>query len=221
MTADVKSVRAYRSPAREEQARQTRRRIVDAAHQLFLTDGFGPTTIPAVATSAGVSVQTVYKVFDNKARLAKAVFDVAIAGDDQTLPVAEREMLRRVRAEPNPWRMLSLYGNFLAKVAPRHVPLQLVIRDAASTHEDAATLWAELQAERLAGMTWFATNLARQGFLRPGVTRETARDTLWTYNSAEVFQLLVLERGWSPRRYGQWVATALTSALLPPTDRTI
>ena len=41
-----------------------------------------------------------------------------------------------------------------------------------------------------------------------------ARDVLWTYNSAELFQLLVIERGWSPKRYGRWVADASTAALL-------
>jgi hypothetical protein len=42
-----------------------------------------------------------------------------------------------------------------------------------------------------------------------------ARDVLWTYNSAELFQLLVVERRWSAKRYGRWVADALTAALLP------
>ncbi len=50
---------------------------------------------------------------------------------------------------------------------------------------------------------------------REGVTTIEARDVLWTYNSAELFQLLVLERGWTPQRYGRWVADALCAALLP------
>jgi hypothetical protein len=37
---------------------------------------------------------------------------------------------------------------------------------------------------------------------------------LWTYNSAELFQLLVLERGWSPKRYGRWIGDALIAALV-------
>jgi hypothetical protein len=52
------------------------------------------------------------------------------------------------------------------------------------------------------------------GHLRAGVSRNEACDVLWTYNSAELFQLLVLERGWSPKRYGQWVANALIAALV-------
>ncbi len=99
--------------------------------------------------------------------------------------------------------------------------MQLVIRDAAATDGDAAALWAEMQDERLGRMTLFATHLADTGALRADVTADIARDLLWTYNSAEVFQLLVLERGWTPEQYGHWVSAALTAALLPPTDRTI
>ena len=75
-------------------------------------------------------------------------------------------------------------------------------------------VWAELQAERLKGMTLFARALHDDGHLRPEISANEARDVLWTCNSAELFQLLVLERGWSPKRYGRWVADALISALL-------
>jgi len=50
--------------------------------------------------------------------------------------------------------------------------------------------------------------------LREDVSVADARDTLWTYNSAEIFQLLVIERGWTPQRYGQWIAAALIAAFL-------
>jgi AcrR family transcriptional regulator len=214
MREKVKVRRPYHSSTRQEQARRTRRSIIDAAHHLFLTDGFAATTMPAVAASAGVAVQTVYKAFANKPRLAKAVFDIAIAGDDEAVPMLEREALSKVRNEPDPQTMLRLYGEFLATAAPRHVPVQLVIRDAAAADPDARAVWTELQAERLAGMTIFATALHERGQLRNDVSIDDARDTLWTYNSAELYQLLVIERGWTPDHYGQWVAAALTAALL-------
>ncbi|MET0147135.1 MAG: TetR/AcrR family transcriptional regulator [Ilumatobacteraceae bacterium] len=216
MTADVNPRRRYNSTTRQEQARRTRSAIIEAAHHLFLTDGFARTTMPAVAAAAGVAVQTVYKAFASKPRLAKAVFDTAIAGDDDTAPMLEREALKKVRDEPDPFVMFRLYGEFLATVAPRHVPVQLVIRDAAATDPDARAVWAELQAERLTGMTIFATTLDDRGHLRAGLTIDQARDTLWTYNSAEIYQLLVVERGWTPQNYGRWVADALVAALLQP-----
>ena len=71
----------------------------------------------------------------------------------------------------------------------------------------------ELQAERLKGMRMFAADLAARGHLREGVTTNEARDVLWTYNSAELYRLLVIGRGWSAPRYGHWVSQALTAAL--------
>lgn len=217
MSENVKTPRAYHSTHRQEQARQTRRTIVQTAHQLFLELGFGATTMPLVAERAGVSVQTVYKSFSNKAGLMKAVFDTAMAGDDDPRPMRERESLLAVRAESDPRRRFTLYGRFLAQVAPRHVPIQLLVRDAASSGDlEAAAVWERLQDERLRGMTLFAKHLSRDGHLAAGISEREARDVLWTYNSAELFQLLVLQRGWSPRRYGTWVGRQLAAALLAP-----
>ena len=110
---------------------------------------------------------------------------------------------------------MVLYGEHLTSVAPRHVPFQLVILDAAANDPDAAKVWSQLQTERLRGMMMFANSLAADGHLREDVTATEARDVLWTYNSAELYRLLVIERRWSAKRYGRWIATALVAALLP------
>ena len=54
--------RNYSSTLRESQARATRRQIVDAAADLFAREGYGATTIDAVAAAAGVSRKTVNTV---------------------------------------------------------------------------------------------------------------------------------------------------------------
>jgi AcrR family transcriptional regulator len=214
MSLDVKPGRTYDSSRRRELAKQNRLAIVAAARRLFLERGFAAATMPDIAAEAGVSVQTVYKAFGNKPGLAKAVFDIAIAGDDEPVPMMLRASLQRVRDEPDARKKLALYGEHLAAVAPRHVPIQLVILAAAATDPEAGNVWRELQDERLRGMSMFARALHAGGHLRPGVSATEARDVLWTYNSAELFQLLVIERGWSPKRYGRWIADALTAALL-------
>jgi hypothetical protein len=63
-------------------------------------------------------------------------------------------------------------------------------------------------------MSEFAALLHDRGVLRSGVSRAEARDVLWTLNSPELYQLLVVERGWTARRYGRWVAQQLAAALL-------
>jgi AcrR family transcriptional regulator len=215
MCPDVNRVRHYDSSGRQLQASRNRSAMIEAARRLFLDRGFAATTMPDIASVAGVSVQTVYKVFRNKSGLAKAVFDVAMAGDDDPVAMLQRATLSRVRNEPDPRKKFQLYGEHLAAVAPRHVPVQLVILAAAATDPEAGKVWDQLQAERLTGMSLFARSLRNEGHLRSGISAKEARDVLWAYNSAELFKLLVIERGWSPRRYGQWIAGALTAALLP------
>jgi AcrR family transcriptional regulator len=77
----VKPKRSYDSARRREQARQTREAILDTASRLFLSDGFAPTTIAAIAAGAGVSVDTVYKTFGGKPGLVRAMCHQALAGE--------------------------------------------------------------------------------------------------------------------------------------------
>jgi AcrR family transcriptional regulator len=214
MSDHVKVPRRYDSTRRRDQARQTRRAILEAARRLFLERGYAGTTIGAVADEAGVSVETVYKAFGNKARLVKEVFDFAIAGDDEPIPMLQREMVARISAERDPRRKLQMYGEHLATAGPRAGSLQLLIRSAAASHPDAATVWDQMLTERLTGMTEFARHLHEGGFLRSGISLDDARDVLWTYNSVELYELLVVQRAWDPERYGRWIAEAMIAALL-------
>ena len=144
----------------------------------------------------------------------KAVFDVLVVGDDDDVPMMQREFVQRNIAEPDPRRKLRDYGGHLAAVAPRVSPILLVVRAAAESDAGASAVWAQLQAERLTGMTAFARHLSDGGFLRDGVSKNEARDVLWTHNSVELWDLLVRQRGWSNQRFGRWVGHQLIAALL-------
>ena len=104
MNRPVNRVRSYDSTRRQEQARQNRAANLDAARAHFLTHGYQGTTVSAVAVDAGVSVETVYKAFANKAGLLKAVFDVTLAGDDEPVPMMDREEIGATRPSPIPAR---------------------------------------------------------------------------------------------------------------------
>ena len=173
--------------------------MLRAALDRFLEQGYSSTTIAQVAGDADVSVETVYKTFGNKAGLLKAVFDVAVAGDDEPVPMVERDDIQRVIAEPDAARKLALYFDHFVDTMPRTAPVQLLVRDAAATNDDADAVWQQLRREQLEAMTQFARNLDATGQLRVPAT--TARDLLWTYHSLELYELLVLERGWSRKRY--------------------
>jgi AcrR family transcriptional regulator len=214
MVKEVNPRRGYNGGRRQEQARQTRLIVIDAARRLFLDQGYANTTMASVAAKAGVSVETVYKAFSNKAGLVKAVFDTGVVGDDEPVPMLQREFVQRNMAEPEPRRKLEAYGEHLAEVCPRICPIQLVVRAAATTDQGAAEVWAQLQAERLTGMTVFARHLHDGGHLRDGISVTEARDVLWAHNSVELWDLLVNQRGWTNRRFGRWVGQQLAAALL-------
>lgn len=69
--------RPYRSPLREEQAQDTRERILEGALRV-LAGGLAGLSIPAVAREAGVSVPTVYRHFGTKGDLLGAIYPYAV-----------------------------------------------------------------------------------------------------------------------------------------------
>jgi AcrR family transcriptional regulator len=206
--------RRYDASRRQEQARANRARVLAEARRLFLERGYAETAMGAVAEAAGVSVQTVYKVFANKASLLKAVFDVAVSGDDEAEAMADREVIAAVRAERSPSRKIELYTRHLGEIAHRHMPVQLLARNAAVADAAAAHVWTQIRQETLTAMTHMAADLIETGRVRADLSAEDVRDILWTYHSAELYELLVADRGWSPERYGRFIGEAMIDAVL-------
>ncbi|TDD23935.1 TetR/AcrR family transcriptional regulator [Kribbella turkmenica] len=209
--AEVK--RQYDASGRRAQARRRRRDVVAAARELFESDGFQATTITAVARRAGVSAESIYKGFGTKAALAKAVFDVVLAGDDEPVPMAERPETRAIRAEPDVRRKIALYVDGLVRRQERSARVQIMIRDGRHHDETLRETWETLLTERLAGMTMFARHLVESGQLRAEITVEEAADVLWTCIAVELYELLVLQRGWSLERYGTWLTRTISDSL--------
>lgn len=204
--------RRYDSTRRRQQAQHNRDAVLAAARKRFLAQGYAATTIADIARDAGVSVETVYKAFTTKAGVLKALFDVSVAGDDEPIPMVQRDVIQRVITATEAKRKLEIYARHLAATMPRSAPIQLLARDGAASSPDAADVWKQIRDETLTAMGMFAADLARTGQLR--VNTRQARDVLWTYHAPELYELLVIERGWSAGRYGKFIAQALVDALL-------
>jgi len=168
----------------------------------------------AVAERAGVSAESIYKGFGTKAALAKAVFDLVIAGDDEPVPVWRRSEADAIRAEPDVRRKIMLYSRGLATRQQRSAKVQILIRDGGHTDQTLAALWQRLLAERLTGMTILGRHLIESGQLREGIELGEVRDVLWTYTAVELYELLVVERGWPLDRYADWIGQAIAAALV-------
>lgn len=205
--------RRYDSSTRRARADVARQRVLASARELFLADGYASTTVAGVARSAGVSPETVYKAFGGKPGLAKAVFDLGIAGPGVT--PTDRRAAAVSRDVSDPVERLRAFGGFVAEVTPRVAPLMLLVRSAAEHDPELAEVWKQMTGERLASMARHARRLFADGHLRVGVSAEEARDVLWAYSSADLYDLLVRQRGWDVERYGRWVGDAYVAALLP------
>ena len=207
--------RSYDASGRRAQARARRLAVVLAARELFEHDGFRRTTIEAIAARAGVSAVGVYKNFGTKAALAKAVFDHALAGDDEPVPIAERPALQQVRDEPDVRRKITMFVDGLAERQARSAKVQILIRDGRHVDESLEAVWAKLLDEGLVGMTALARHLLDSRQLRAGLDLDEVRDVLWNYLAIDHYERLVLDRGWTLERYQRWLARAVINALCP------
>ena len=213
MAAKVKRRRPYNSARRRAAAHARRDAVIESASRLFVRDGFAATTIERIAEEARVSEETVYKVFGNKTGLVRAIRDRALASAGPGH--AERRSDQMQASENDPREIIRNWGVLTMEVAPRVAPVLLLVREAAASDPELARLQAEMDAARLTRMTHNARTLLKGRHLRSGITLEAAADVLWTYSSPELYELLVIRRGWSPERYGHFIADAMVSALLP------
>jgi AcrR family transcriptional regulator len=213
----VKGARPYDGRSRQEQARSTRERVIEVARSAFLEKGYGATTVLAIAEGAGVSVETIYKGFGGKAGLVRAIHEHGLEGGGPT--PAERRWDDMSASEPDARALVDQWGAFVAEVSPLVSPILLLVRSAAAAEPELASLLREIDEARLSRMKKNARVLRRRGFLREGVSVEAAAEIMWAYAAPELYDLLVVRRGWSPAELGTFVGEALKGALLPPRPR--
>lgn len=221
MNQDRPRSRLYRSPKRQAQARRTRRQIIAAATEEFGSLGYGGTTMGSVAAAAGVSVPTVELLFGTKAALLKAAIDVAIAGDDEPVPVLERPFVGRIRQEETAEGFLATLAEALVAVAKRADAVVLVAFEAARSDQRLAALAAQLKSQRAVTAAWIVDELTARVPLRPGVDRARAIDIVWLLMDPAVFERLTIDRDWTPRQYGAWFADSLRRLLTGPIESSI
>jgi AcrR family transcriptional regulator len=201
-------------PLRTEKAAGTRAAVLAAAHRLFIEQGYAATTAGQIAEAAGVSRATVFNSVGGKAVLLRACYDVATVGDDEPLPLPQRPGLLAVRAAEDTSTAIALYAKVATEVSGRLSGIYEVFRAAATNDAEIRGSWEQVQAERLGGCHGFVRILAEKGTLRRGLDRKEAGDVVWTYADASLYHRLVVERGWSPRRFERWLSRQLVLYLL-------
>jgi AcrR family transcriptional regulator len=206
--------RRYDSTRRRQQAQENRRRVLDAAHELFVDQGYGATTIAEVAAAAGVAVETVYAAFRTKLTVLRRAWDVAVGGDEDDVRLLDRPELRAVFAEPDLAARLTRFATVNTAIMRRTARLRLAIQGAAGGDPGAAEFLAEIDQERLAAMGEHARTAEATGQL--AVPEDTCRDVLFATTDGSLWLTLVGRRGWSDEAYAAWLAQVWRATLVAP-----
>jgi AcrR family transcriptional regulator len=202
--------------ARAEKARATRRRIIAAATELFVRDGYLQTTMGDIAQLAGVAVQTLYLSFGSKVAMLAAALDVAIAGDDEPGPVLERPWFARLRAEPDPAAALDILADSAAEIINRVYPLHAAMSNA-SADPEVAEVRDRDKRQRFASHLPAIQDLASRPGFNQQLPVERATEIFYTLMSEETYGLLVAEHGWSVPEWSGWVRHHVQAELFPAT----
>ena len=216
MSGDIgtrKPTRSYVSATRGERARQTRKRIIDAATRLFVRQGYAATTMRGIAAAAGVSVPMVELLFGTKAQLLHVVIDVAIAGDDEPVPVLSRPWAIAAESAPDLVGFLSAVAEVLGKAQVRSAGALLAAYEAARSDPDIEVLIADRESQRQRTAGWIVDGVTARSPLRPGLDRVGAIDMVWMLMDPVVFSRLTRHRGWSANRYASWFADSVIRLL--------
>jgi len=191
---------------RQRQALATRQLIVDAACELFLVQGYIPTTIEAISAKAGVAVSTVYAVFRNKRGILQAIRERWHQESGQ------RDIYRQAMEQLDSKRRLELAAYATRRQWETSGAMMTIYQAAAAVDPDAAAELSTALQGRRTFLSQFIGDMAEQ--LRPDLSLARAVALFYALTQPTIYQELVAVDGWSPEEYEVWLAATLQQQLL-------
>lgn len=205
----MSTARSYDNSSRVEAARLTRRRIIEAAREMLLLQGYHAMSVIELAAAAGVSAQTVYNAVGGKAEVVKAVYDVLLAGDDDPVAMPDRPEFRSMSLAPDRESFLQAYAALCATIYRRTGPLLgVLLAQGAGGDQGLRDFVAAIDGERRAGNTNVIRALEQAHGLDGQIDREALTDILWTITAPEIYDRFVRRCGWTHEQYAAWLGEA-------------
>jgi AcrR family transcriptional regulator len=212
MDGSVKPKRAYNAALRQEQARSTRLRILEAARRLFVTRGYSTVTMDEIAREAGVAYQTVYAVFGNKLSVAQAIIWSSFEVE------GIHDLIAEATASPDPEVWLRSTARTARLISERLGDLLRFMRE--SGDPDLLAEYEKVEDRRFEQEQLLLTMLHDSGRLREGLSPSEAHALLWAMSGTQLHHQLVGRRHWTGSRYERWLGDALVALLLTPRQGT-
>jgi len=200
--------RTYNAKERQVQAAQTRACILATAKRLLQSNGFEDVTIDQLAKSSGVSASTIYALFQSKRGILRAIMDEA-------LPADQFEALAKQAAQE---KSAKAHLVISAKIA-RHLydaeRAQIdIFRGASLLAPEFKEIEQEREQRRYTRQEKSIKTIIVDKSLAKHLSMSKARDILWAFTGRDMYRLLVVERGWTPEEYEEWLAQWLVKALM-------
>lgn len=206
--------RDYASPLRTAQAAETRRRILDAAAALVAEDGYASTSLTRIAEAAGVSVETV-KANGPKSALLLAAFDQAFTGAEGVGAIHERDLGVEILDAPND-QLLARYVGFIAGANERISRLWIALLDASMGDPSLEAGLEGVQARRRSDFRASMVAFRERGLARREGDDDRFADAISFLVSPSSYVQLVLDAGWSPEQYRDWLVDTIERTVFEP-----
>jgi AcrR family transcriptional regulator len=216
-TTPSSASRRYDATRRQAEADERRRRVVEAGRRLFLEEGYGATSIKAIAEAAGVSAPTVYAQFESKAGVLGRVVDVAVAGDHEDAGPARHRPEVAAIYEPGALPVREHIRAAVAAVTAVHArsaPVLAIVESVAGADDAVRALHEQLQASMYQDARIAGSHLDPDE-LRPGLDLDALTRILATVGGPHVYHVLTTDFGLTDAQYEDWLVQSLTHLLVP------
>ncbi len=200
----VENVKRALSPYRQEQAAATKARIADAAQRLFAREGYGATSIEAIAREAGVGTRTVYAAFGTKREMLNAICERWLER------AGARPLAEAILALPTAVERLRGAAHWLTVLYSTDFDVVRILD--AATDEDAET--RALVRGKLRGRNRVMNALIASVEAELAVPLGDAQSVFRALAAAGVYEELVVASSWSVDRFERWLADTLTEQVM-------
>lgn len=209
MTATNRAARTrrYDAPRRRARAAETRAHILDAALQLLADQGYGATTVEAIAAQAGVGARTVYDAFGSKHGILKGLIE-----SFSPMSKSDFEVLAEA-GTADPPAQLRLIVTFVVEYFAAAEPFLDVLHANAGADPAIAAVLREGERLRRESQREILHNWVMQGVLKPELSATRSGDILWALTSPDLYRLFVRELRWTKRSYARWLDDAVRQLL--------
>jgi AcrR family transcriptional regulator len=203
-----RSSRAYRSELRQQQAEQTRSRVLEAAADLFGAEGYARTTLAKIAAAAGVSPETVQGQGPKAALLIATIEHAAfgVAGEENVLNLdAGREFL----AIEDYAEAVDFFVATQADLHERTALLAQALFGGAGSDPELERYRTDFIAGVNAQLRRLLGVLRDRGWVRGDVPFDEVVQTIAVLGGPETYLRIVHGEGWSVAAYRTWLRRML------------